>query len=309
MKGSQPKIGPKWLEERIARGETVLIDGATSTELERRGVPMHDSAWSGAAMLSHGDTLQSVHEDYIKAGAEVIITNTFATSRQVLEPAGFGDQVEKVNRLAVEIAIRARDAAATGDLAIAGSISDFRPEADNEQWTNETTLRATYREQAQALAEAGVDLLAMEMMQEPEIAVPSIECALETGLPVWVGMSCRLVEGRQRLAMHDDVARDFAETLNALVNTGAGVMIVMHSHVPDTSAGLDELRACWDGPMGAYPNSGYFQRPNWQFVDIIPPDEFAVAAKGWADKGAQILGGCCGIGPEHIARLKTELER
>ncbi len=92
-----------------------------------------------------------------------------------------------------------------------------------------------------------------------------------------------------------------------MVGLGAGVITVMHSNVPDTTRGIDELRACWSGPIGAYPNSGTFKMPNWQFVDIITPEDFAREAKGWADKGVLILGGCCGIGPDHIARLRAEL--
>lgn len=299
--------GPAWLDERLKKGETILIDGATGTELERRGVPMHDDAWCGAAMLEHGAVLQQVHQDYIAAGAEVIITNTFATSRQVLEPAGLGDEVVPVNREAVAIARRARDAAAQGDVAIAGSISDFFRGAPDSPWMTEASLRATYREQAETLAEAGVDLLAMEMMQEPEIAVPAIEAALATGLPVWVGVSCGLAKERPTLAMRDFADRDFSETLDAVLGLGAGAVTVMHSDVQATSKGIEDLQARWSGPVGAYPNSGYFTMPNWQFVDIISPEDFVAEAQGWIAKGVQIVGGCCGIGPEHIAQLKDSL--
>jgi len=75
------------LEQRLAGGGVVILDGATGTELERRGVPMDGQAWSATANLTHPDVVRSVHEDYIRAGADVIITNTFATARNLLDAA------------------------------------------------------------------------------------------------------------------------------------------------------------------------------------------------------------------------------
>ena len=72
------------MQQRLASGEILILDGATGTELQRRGVPMHDEAWSAAAIVTHPDTVRAVHEDYIRAGAQVIITNTFSTGRLLL---------------------------------------------------------------------------------------------------------------------------------------------------------------------------------------------------------------------------------
>ena len=119
------QTGPPWLHARIVAGGTVLLDGGTGTELERRGVPMNERAWCGDAILGHADRLREIHEDYIRAGAEVIITNTFATARHCLEPIGLGGDVERANRVAVEVAREARERVADHDVAVAGSISDF----------------------------------------------------------------------------------------------------------------------------------------------------------------------------------------
>ena len=90
--------------ETLDGGDLLLIDGGMGTELQRRGVPMDKVAWSGAAVLTHPDIVRETHEDYIRAGAKVIITNTFGSTRQMLEPAGYGDQVESVHRGAVKLA-------------------------------------------------------------------------------------------------------------------------------------------------------------------------------------------------------------
>ncbi|HEX5692919.1 MAG TPA: homocysteine S-methyltransferase family protein, partial [Roseiflexaceae bacterium] len=80
------------LQARLDAGQVIMLDGATGTELQRRGVPMHGFAWSAAALDTHPDIVRAVHEDYIRAGADVIITNTFSTARHVLETAGLGDR-------------------------------------------------------------------------------------------------------------------------------------------------------------------------------------------------------------------------
>ena len=100
------------LRQRLDRGEVIVLDGAMGTELERRGVPMDDAAWSAAALITHPDTVREVHEDYIRAGADVIITNTFATARHVLEPAEMGGQFRELNTRAVTLAKQARENAA-----------------------------------------------------------------------------------------------------------------------------------------------------------------------------------------------------
>ena len=119
--------GPPWLDARLKRGEVVILDGAMGTELEARGVPMDGKAWSGAAMLEHGAAVRQVHADYIRAGADVIITNSFATGRHALEPAGFGAEVAEINRRAVALAREAREEAADRPVAIAGSICSWVP--------------------------------------------------------------------------------------------------------------------------------------------------------------------------------------
>jgi len=305
---ARPLTGPPWLHARIAAGGMVLIDGGTGTELERRGVPMVDGAWCGVANFEHADVLRQIHEDYIRAGAEVIIANTYATARHTLEPNGFGDDVERANRIAVEIAREARDRSAERDVAIAGSMSDFVADRTGGEWLNDSRLRASFREQAEILAEAGVDLLALEMMQEPEIALPAIDAALDTGLPVWVGGSCRRDRASGDLVFFDFPERKFRELLDAVESLPIGVLGIMHSEVPDIAAGIEVVREHWSGPMSVYPECGYFTMPHWQFVDIIAADDLVNEARDWRERGVQVIGGCCGIGPQHIEALSAAFD-
>ena len=111
------------LDERLARGEVILMDGGVSTEIQKHGVAMDKQIWSGTAHRDHAGVVRRVHEDYIRAGAQVITANTFATARHVLESVGLEGEFEAINRQAVEVAIEARDNAAQGEVWIAGSIS------------------------------------------------------------------------------------------------------------------------------------------------------------------------------------------
>ena len=181
------------LRQRLDGGEVVVLDGAMGTELEKRGVPMDDAAWSAAALMTHTDTVREVHEDYIRAGADIITTNTFATARHVLEPAGMGEQFRELNARAVTLAKEARDAA-DGVVSIAGSLSTFTARYDYSYEPRAEKARANYREQAEVLAESGVDLIALEMMRDIEQTAYAVEAAASTGLPLWIGFSCKTTD-------------------------------------------------------------------------------------------------------------------
>jgi len=294
------RYGPDWLHERIVAGEHVIIDGGMGTELEARGVPMNEHAWSGEALLSHPDVVRAIHADYIAAGAEVIITNTFAAGHQVLTLAGLGDEVAHINRKAVEVAMQARGDSAQQDVAIAGSMSVWMQPGTTPP---EQRVADEFHEQADILATAGVDLIALEMCSHPLYSPLIIEAAVATGLPVWLGLSCKQ-DDDAGLVGFDPPNAEFRGLVAELIDRGAGVINIMHSTVEDSTAGLSVLSDLWQGPVGAYPESGYFVMPNWQFVDIIDPDDLVQRARGWSDSGVRILGGCCGLGVPHIKALK-----
>ena len=294
--------GPDWLHEKIAAGKRVIIDGPMGTELEARGVPMNEKAWSGAALLSHPEVVRAAHADYIAAGAEVIITNTFATGRQALEDAGLGDELVRINKSAVEVAKQARDEAGQPCVAIAGSMCPWVAPGSSP---SPRRLSGEYREQAELLAAAGVDLIVLEMCSHPVDSPLIAEAALATGLPVWLGLSCKQDSDTGSVVGFDPPHADFRQLVLDLADIGASVMTIMHSTVDDTTAGLSILQDIWQGPIGVYPESGYFVMPNWQFVDIIEPNDLVKRARAWVDSGVQILGGCCGLGVPHIQALKA----
>jgi S-methylmethionine-dependent homocysteine/selenocysteine methylase len=283
----------------------IILDGATGTELEKRGVPMDDAAWCAVALATHPDVVRNVHEDYIRAGADIIITNTFPAAKHVLEEAGLGERFRELNAWAAELAREARESVGREGVYVAGSISTFPARLEYGYDPDEQTARANYREQAEVLAESGVDLIALEMMRDLEQAGYAVEAAAETGLPIWIGFSCkRTGDGTVVLWDGHDT---LAEAVDELTQRRISLVSVMHTLVEDTVPALREVVGRWEGPVGAYPHSGKFVMPNWQFIDMISPEDFAEEARRWVELGARVVGGCCGIGPEHIRVLRESL--
>jgi methionine synthase I (cobalamin-dependent) len=304
------------LRQKLKAGQVILLDGATGTELERRGVPMHELAWSGMALATHPDVVRDVHQDYIGAGADIITTNTFATLGLSLRDTEFADRVVELNGIGARLAREARErAAADRPICIAGSMSGM---IGTVYWrdapASHTVIRDSYRQQAEALAQGGVDLLFLEMAQDPAVAIPAIEGARTTGLPVWVAFSSNFMSDTSGPARplvargSDGVDRPFLESIKPVLRAGGfAVAGINHTDVDIIGRAVDALMKEWAGPVSAYPNSGDWNPPNWGFDSVISHADFVAAAETWMDRGVQIVGGCCGIGPEHIQRLHQQV--
>jgi S-methylmethionine-dependent homocysteine/selenocysteine methylase len=300
------------IRQRLAAGKVVFLDGAIGTELQKRGAPMDDDAWCAVATESHPHLLRAIHEDYIRAGVDVITTNTFSSSRVLLGPSGRADRAARLSRRAVEIALEARERAAQGrPVAVAGSISHMVPVvhggavSDPSRVPSEALLRESFRELAETLAAAGCDLLLMEMMSHPVRARLAIEAAKASGLPLWIGLSARSEAGR--LVSYVRESWSFGEVVPQILAHGGEVAGVMHTNVSTVGPALQILRAHWSGPLMAYPDSGHFKNPDWVFEDIIPPADFGRACVAWVDAGVRVVGGCCGLSVEHIAAMIAAL--
>ncbi len=306
------------LKQRLDAGEIIILDGATGTELEKRGVAMDPAAWCGPATLGNDKLLSEIHGDYIAAGSDVITANTYAASRLMLEPAGFGDRVEEINRRAVEAALNARANAPAGrQITVAGSLSHMVPVAegtdkvDPAKVPSDAKVLDAFHEMAGILKDSGVDHIMLEMMYHPGRTRLAVEAAIATGLPVWFGMSARRGEDGRLLSFHhlDDLPVD---DINGLIpTTGIDVAGCMHTGSEIMTEALDGVRRHFDGPLMAYPDAGYFEMPGWQFIDIIKPDRLQDFFVQWIGQGVQAIGGCCGLSIEHIeaaARARDQMQ-
>ena len=277
----------------------ILIDGATGTEAERRGVPQLTNAWNGGGALSHPEIIKEIHLDYIRHGAEIVISNSFATSKQALNDARLEHLFEEYNRRSVELAIEARNISKKTNILVAGSICYQRfPTGE----PNKNTLFEDIFEQAVILRDAGADLLILEMMLDIDLTLITLDAALKTGLPVWVGLSCKKNSDGNICLLGGDLLTD---CLKELKKKSVPLVNIMHTEVDLISECLDVLDADWDGYVGVYAHTGLYKNPEWIFDDIISPEDYAEASKIWIERKINIIGGCCGIRSEHIKCLNT----
>jgi methionine synthase I (cobalamin-dependent) len=302
----------KNIQMKLDNGQTIILDGGTGTDIQRRGVPMSGETWCADANLTHPDTVQDVHEDYIVAGADIIIANTFATSALLFNNLKRDNDLLEIDRVAVNIAKKAV-AAKKEKVAVAGSMSTMRPMVTGSDrnnlgvsWT-EGEARRLFQRKADNMAKTGADLIMMELLRDCDYALWATEAAVATGLPVWVGVSAERRDDGALVGFgrHEFLFEDVVKTLAA---TKPAVISVMHTSANDTADAIDVVRRYWDGPVGTYPESGYFKSPDWVFVDVISPEELVQHSRAWKTKGVTLFGGCCGIGPDHIAALSQEFK-
>ena len=302
------------LISQIERGARILIDGATGTELERRGVPELDNAWTGGAALSHPEVLRSVHEDYLNLGAQIVIANTFSTTRHALADAGREGDFDALNRRGVEIAVDARDRCGAagspgdapgdtrGDALVAGGISYW-------SWTGDhpplEVLHADVTRQARVMAKAGADLLMLEMMVDIDRMLVTLEAAQASGLPVWVGLTCEPDRSGHMCLRNGEALED---ALAALDGRDVPVLSVMHSNVVHIDGALDIVQRHWDGPLGVYAHAGGHDGEAWVEENLCPPERFADLSLGWLDRGVHVIGGCCGMGVAHMRALAARMK-
>jgi S-methylmethionine-dependent homocysteine/selenocysteine methylase len=270
--------------------------------LDRRGVRTYLPLWSALGLIERPDIVREIHRDYAEAGAEILTTNTFRTTRRTMTHAGRDpNEVADLNALAVRLA-REGAADAGRDVLVAGSIAPLEDCYSPELSPDPEIAYAEHREQATLLAEAGADFLMIETMPLISEAEAAVRAALETGLEVTVGF----VLGEDGRILSGETLDDAVEALGRypvatfFVNCSAPLVI---------SNGVRALCALTDRPVGGYANLGAVEETvGWSADQSFTGEQYAAIAQSWLDAGARIVGGCCGTRPEHIAALRTVLD-
>ena len=305
--------------DRIATGNPLVIDGAMGTELTRKGYTFNSLEWLRANIDSPG-CISEVHADYAKSGAELHIANSFATGLHVLEHFDLSVDFESLNRAAVSVCMESVTKSAPHDQWIAGSISTFAHDHDRNNLPPLDKLELNVARQAEILAEAGCDLIALEMLFDVEHTISMLNGASRSGLPISVGFVCMTSpEGEATLksvtkpgvaGMGPPVNEVISRVMHGYSTNNELIMTVMHSEIDDTGPALSAIHDCWDGASAAYPNNGKYVPPGkWDTDSGFNPAQFVDACKGWLAEGANMVGGCCGVGPDHIASLGQHLDR
>lgn len=292
------------MHARIAAGETILMDGGMGSEFERRGL-ISPTMWSGGPMLTHPELVREIHEDYIRAGAEIIITNTFGTGRDMLEQGGLEHKTAQANKQGIEAAVKARQNTGTEEsVIIAASASTMKPKAQADVPVAYEKALETYREQFGELAKGGPDVAVGEMLVRISDTLAVVDAANELGLPAWVGLS--VIPDGNELYLGID-GRHGGETLQAAMTAirdrDIEAVFIMHTPVGDTAPALEIVKRNWSGTFGAY---AHFPGHNTDrpLRNALGPQQYLEYAKGWHQQGARIIGGCCGTKPDHIQALK-----
>lgn len=301
------------LMERARAGAPVLIDGATGSECMRRGVPERTNGWSGGAALSHPDIVRAIHDDYLDLGADLIASNTFAAGANILRDVGAEDDFERLNRRAIELAVGARDSrnGAADDTVVAGGISNWSFSGNHPPLEQ---LSADTRAQALIMRDAGADLISLEMMVDLPRFTTSLDAAAAAGLPLWVGFSIGDELGHDPAELGDDIQLRDGGRLADAVEVAAGheavdAICIMHTDVRLVEPCVAAVRAQWDGPLGAYAHAGAVIDGVFTHDGVLTPHEYAAYLPSWQAAGATMLGGCCGIGPNHLQLVAEHLER
>ncbi|MHB8683795.1 MAG: homocysteine S-methyltransferase family protein, partial [Dehalococcoidia bacterium] len=282
------------LEDRVLLG-----DGAMGTLLHARGVAQN--ACIDAQVLEQPDLVRRVHEDYIAAGADIIETDTFGANRYRLGRFGYADKVHAVNFRAARLARDAREisghpvfvAGAVGPTGrMLGTVGDIRP----------AEVRAAFREQVEALLEGGVDLIILETfpdLAELREAVLAVKDACD--LPVVAQLTFQR-DGRTAAGEPPDEVANVAGAL------GADVAGVNCSLGPQSALEvIEQMAAQTSIRLSAMPNAGLPKYMDNRLVYPSTPEYFAEYTRKLVEAGANIVGGCCGTTPEHIARMREAM--
>jgi len=288
----------------LSQPRQLILDGATGTELNRRGVDTGLPLWSANALLNERDAtiLQGIHEDYLRAGADIITTNTFRTHRRALAPSGNADHALELTRRAVDIA-RAAIVSINSNSPkfIAGSISTLEDCYRPDLVPSDDELRVEHSDRILHLVECGVDLILIETINTIREAVIMAKLAVATGTPVVVSFVCdrdgKILSGEA-----------LTEAANQLLPLGISAIGVNCGPTPNLAKPLAELQAACgkDFPLIAYGNIGYAdEEVGWVNTDSENPKAYCEHAIHWPVK---IVGGCCGTTPEHVHQLKLALK-
>jgi S-methylmethionine-dependent homocysteine/selenocysteine methylase len=263
----------------------LLLDGGTGSELRRRQVAFNENVWSAAANLDHPDILYAIHRDHIRAGADIVTANTFATARFVLAAGGLAGHCDEINRAAIGAA---KNAAAGADrkILVAASLSCCPPFLDMSARPDPATEIRDYRELARLFVANDADLILLEMLQHPDSAARACRAAQESDLPFWAGISCRFSlpnpKGGAGLVSFDEPAAEFEAILDVVLTYGPAGIAIMHSPIDAVLPALTAVRRRWSGPVGAYAEIPYPEDPSATSTARIAPEDYASVA---ADRG------------------------
>ena len=279
------------LLKRVFAGEILVSDGATGTYLQSHG--LEPGGCPEQFNDSHRQVVQRMAANYYAAGSDMVETNSFGANRYLLGKYGFGDRVEEWNRLSAE---HARSAATTSQYVL-GSIGPTGEFLEPNGQVTADEMYAAFAEQARGLAHGGVDAFCIETMSDIDETTLAIRAAKETGLPVFATMT--FDKGpRGYFTMMGITPSGAAEQLTEagadVVGSNCGIAIEQMIEI------IRDMHRATDRPIITHVNAGIPRIENGAIVYPDTPESMSSLVPQLVAAGANIIGGCCGTGPDHI---------
>jgi 5-methyltetrahydrofolate--homocysteine methyltransferase len=284
--------------ERLNAGEILVADGATGSNLQKMGLkpgrPPED------LIIDNPDLIYQLEKSFVDAGSDIILTCTFGGTRMRMKDSKYQDRAPDVNIRAAEIARRAAELRHDG-VMVAGSMGPVGALIKPYGPLNPEDVKATFAEQAMALAEGGVDLLLIETMFSFEETTAAFEGAKSvTDLPIVVSFSYDRGTRSMMGVKPKDVIKKYCEMGATLVGANCGTTLEnMEAVVKEYATTIPNF------PLWVKPNAGvpHMDIETEQGVYDMGPEDMAAYAKKYVALGAKVVGGCCGNTPEHVAAI------
>jgi len=289
-----------------------LIDGAMGTQIRARGyeVPSHHSSiWSAQALMDNPHIVKEIHKDYISAGAEIITTNNYAVTQNLLERENLGHRLEELTSLSIDIAKEAKKESGK-NIKIAASLppldTSYRPDLVGDI----TSIEKKYMEIVDIVKDR-VDLIIIETMSSSMEAFGALSACAKADIEVWLGYT---LQGIRKNILPS--GENLIDAINKVKHFNISAYVINCSSANITTEAIKLLSNEIDKPFGGYANSVNvnqiidgddevdnaedLQVENQQLINAI---DYSVIVKNWIDNGATIVGGCCGTSPEHIKKI------
>jgi len=294
---------PGLLHRAAAQGRPLILDGATGTALAQLGVDTTSALWSGLAPLEHADLLGRVHRAHVEAGADLLTTCTFRTTRRAFRAAG---RAEGEWRRAAAAAVRIAREAAGGRALVLGAIAPLEDCWRPDLAPSGSACMAEHVLLATELASSGVDVLWLETFGALGELEAAARAAEEAGSLHGIGFCASLTTGEDGSLLSGEPLEDAVACLRE-----RGAAVISINCVPPwlVDRALDRLLPCAAGtPVGVYASLARAEPTQfWRGSAYLEPADYAELAAGWVARGALLIGACCGSAAEHVAALATRL--
>ena len=290
--------------QRLENGEVLVLDGALGSELIRQGYDSPLPLWSAAANLDCPEIVSKIHREYVKAGADIITTNTFrTTTRSYLKIGLPEDKAHGLAKRSLINAVQAAREAAGDNCLVAGSIAPLEDCYSPGLFPGKTIAVEEFTELGVNLKTASVDILLIETMGRIDETESALAATESLKLPCWVSFILKNSEhifGGDRLQ----------DALSMIANFNVKIALLNCTNTEITLKGVRVLKQFWQGQWGVYPNLGLGELSiDGNISATISDTVFKTAIHRYIDQGASVIGACCGSNPNHIQIIRQLLTK